>query len=102
MKYYVYIIFDWDGLPLYVGQGQGDRWIMHERSAANGKPGFMYDILREMQDAWMEIPKVKIHECLDGETALKYEHALINAIGVMPNGPLTNKQVSLVSFHRSV
>ena len=66
---YVYIIFDKNGLPLYVGSGRGNRWL-HMGN---------------------DVPKVKIHRNLSRKTAFKYELALINAIGRKEDGgPLIN------------
>lgn len=57
--YYVYILFDWLGIPRYVGKGKGRRWYKHERST---------DTINWMKNefieqTWMmlgEIPKIKI------------------------------------------
>jgi hypothetical protein len=86
--FYVYILFDWLGVPRYVGKGRGNRWINHERrSSAN----WMKDEFVER--TWMilgDIPKVKVSEQLSEHDAFAIELALIKAIGRFPNGPLVN------------
>lgn len=31
--FYVYVLFDWRGIPRYVGKGKGNRWLDHERKS---------------------------------------------------------------------
>jgi hypothetical protein len=88
---YVYVLFRADGSPFYVGKGQGDRWLDHERDARRGVRSYRFNIIRQMlADGMPEVPKVKIAEGLTHQRANAYEIALIAAIGRYPNGPLVN------------
>lgn len=88
-RFYIYVLFDWLGIPRYIGKGTGDRWLRHEREAAS------INILKScfIEKTWSmlgEIPKIKILENLLEEEAFSIEMAFIKAIGRYPNGPLCN------------
>ena len=90
MNFYVYILFREDGHPFYVGYGQNDRWSVHEWDARRGRRGLRFNIIRKIQAAGSDVPKIKLHENLTEETAKQYERVLIQAIGRRPHGPLAN------------
>jgi hypothetical protein len=91
MSFYVYILFDWLGVPRYVGKGKGDRWLVHERKT---------DPINWMKNEFIErtwimlgeVPKRKFEENLTDEEACRLERALIRLIGRQNRGkgPLTN------------
>jgi len=89
--YYVYILFDWLGIPRYIGRGQGNRWLHHERYTDREnylKNEFIEQIWIMLED----VPKIKIRENLSIDEANKTEIALIKAIGRLNKGegPLLN------------
>jgi hypothetical protein len=73
--YYVYVLFDRQGLPYYVGKGRGHRLSRHP-----------------------DVPKVKVREGLSNEAALKIERAFIFALGRRPDGLLINKNYGGAGF----
>lgn len=99
--FYVYVLFDANGLPFYVGMGRKNRWKAHEAEARTTIPDGYRSfnpkkdrIVRQiLTDGWPEVPKIKLHENLDRPTALSYEMALIAAIGRGKNGPLVNMTI---------
>ena len=88
--FYVYALFRETGEPFYIGKGRRDRWGDHERQARAGEQNHKAAIIRDMQARGVEVIKVKIHERLPEGVALRYEVAMIAAIGRKPDGPLTN------------
>lgn len=92
-RYYVYVLFRENGIPFYVGLGQGNRWTSHEGEArrARRRSAKHKAILRVLAArGHTEVPKVKVREDLNYTEAVAIEHALIKAIGRWPDGPLTN------------
>ena len=87
-KFYVYMLFDFLGIPRYVGKGEGDRWEDHERG--NDNNDMKNEFIKETKERLGEIPKIKIWENLSNEEAFIREVILIKIIGRYPNGPLTN------------
>ena len=83
--FYVYVLFDWLGVPRYVGKGRANRWLQHEQSKRI--KSFIAQTILMRGD----IPKIKIREGLSEHTAYSIEHAFIVAIGREPNGPLVNR-----------
>lgn len=89
--FYVYALFRENGVPFYIGKGQGDRWLVHEYHArATKRRDARCSIIRRMQSAGRDVPKIKLHEGLTEATACAYEIALIAAIGRDNVGPLVN------------
>lgn len=93
--YYVYALYQEDGeTPFYVGVGQGDRWLSHERTA-RGKARYenkeKVAVIREMQSRGLVVPKRKLSEGLSKAEALERERATIGKLGLRPHGLLTNK-----------
>jgi hypothetical protein len=88
--FYAYVLFDWLGVPRYVGKGHGNRDLSHEnRSSVN----WLKD--QFIEQTWLmldEIPKVKIQENLTESEAFNIEILLIKTIGRIDRGtgPLTN------------
>jgi LEM-3-like GIY-YIG domain/NUMOD3 motif len=91
-RFYIYVLFRETGVPFYVGKGQRDRWLNHEKQAKDHYNPHMRAIIRNMHAAGLDIPKIKLHEHLTEDVALAYEKALILAIGRRDKktGPLVN------------
>src|SRR4051812_2092602 len=87
--FYVYILFDWKGIPRYVGKGKGDRWMHHDLLLDSNNP-FKNGVLKRTIKILGEIPKVKFRENLTEDKAFELEIILIKSIGRHPDGPLTN------------
>jgi len=85
-RFYVYIIFRWDGSPCYVGKGRGDRWLRHAKNSTNRHLGRIY------AQAGGTLPIIKVREGLTHAEACETEIALIIAIGRadLGRGPLVN------------
>lgn len=84
--FYVYVIFRPNGVPCYVGKGQGGRWRAHVKNSHN------MHLLRIYALADRKLPIVKIREDLSEAAAFETEIALISAMGRADrgNGPLVN------------
>ena len=89
--YYVYVLFDWLGIPRYVGKGRGSRWTDHERST-DPRNQAKNEFIERTWIVLGEIPKIKVREDLTEAAAFATETALIKAIGRLDlgTGPLTN------------
>lgn len=91
LVFYVYILFDWLGVPRYVGKGKGSRWLNHERKTDQS------NILKNefIEQTWImldEVPKIIIKDKINEQEAFEIEIALIKAIGRIDlgTGPLVN------------
>ncbi|MFM0044134.1 GIY-YIG nuclease family protein [Paraburkholderia sediminicola] len=88
--FYVYALYREDGItPFYIGKGKGARWTHHERWAKRGR-SHKDNIICEIKDRGVSVPRVKLHEGLTDMEARALEIELIAKIGRYPNGPLTN------------
>jgi hypothetical protein len=88
---YVYVLFDLNGVPFYIGQGRGNRWLDHERYFQVGKSK-KDDLIAQILSQRKEIPKVKIFEGLSNKEAMYIEEQFIRAIGRSPIGSLLNRK----------
>lgn len=90
-SFYVYVLFDWSGVPRYIGKGKGDRLFKHfkEIGTTNWRKREFIDKTRHTLG---EIPHVKIRENLTEKEAFEVESSLITALGRLETGtgPLTN------------
>jgi hypothetical protein len=87
---YVYLLFDWLGIPFYAGKGRGRRYLDHAAPAASANNPRKLAIAQETLRVLGEIPSVKIAEHLSHFEALALEEVFVTAIGRYPHGPLTN------------
>lgn len=89
--FYTYILFDWMGIPRYVGKGKGNRDVAHEQ-----RPDPINLLKNEfIEQTWTmlgEIPKIRVRENMSEVEAFETEIALIKALGRidLSTGPLTN------------
>ncbi len=81
---YVYLIFDRDAVPRYVGKGRGMRWRVH-RSASHNKA-----LGRLIKESDGELPIIIVRQNLTDDEAYDLEIKLILAIGRGDRGPLLN------------
>jgi hypothetical protein len=88
-NFYVYFLERLDGTPFYVGRGTGNRWLMHEYKAKRGR-SYKDNIICQIRDAGLRVPKRKIAEGLTDTEANELEIELIAKLGRHPNGPLAN------------
>ncbi len=87
--FYIYVLFDAYAVPRYVGKGRGRRINNHEGRYDKSNPWknlFISTTLLLLGN----LPKIKLHEGLNEETAYEFETAFIRAIGRHPAGPLLN------------
>jgi hypothetical protein len=89
--FYVYVLFDWLGIPRYIGKGKDNRWLLHERYTDLDNP-MKNEFIERTWIMLDEIPKVKIRENVSEEEAIAVEMSLVAAIGRSDRGqgPLTN------------
>ena len=85
-SFYVYALFDQNGVVRYIGKGKNGRWTQHQSAKSNRLP-FIDGTLAALG----EVPRVKIHQNLTEFDAYRFEQTLILAIGMQPDGPLFNK-----------
>lgn len=89
--YYIYILFDWLGVPRYVGKGRGKRWEQHERQT-DPSNWLKNEFIERTWIMIGEIPKIKVQEGMTESGAFFLEKSLIKAIGRIDlnTGSLTN------------
>lgn len=91
MKFYVYVLFRVNGVPLYVGKGSGRRSEVHVSNAYHGDHSNIR-LRRAIEDARGPLPYVRVREGLTEDEAFATEIALIAAIGrEADGGPLVNE-----------
>jgi hypothetical protein len=78
-EFYVYMYFDKNGLPLYVGKGSSERW-RHRQKHKSGRSWI--DCILLLQG---ELPCVILHSGLTEEQAFNYEKQIISALGRISN-----------------
>jgi len=92
--FYVYILFDLRGVPLYVGMGKGNRWNTHQQHFCPGRKRnpFLGGVVRRAVQLGKALPQVKVRERLTRREACETEIALIAVIGCryLGTGPLAN------------
>jgi len=94
--YYVYVLKKPDGVPFYVGKGQGNRLFAHEKFAMEGigedyntaKAAMIKDIKSRGEHVLYEVVMTTYNE----DEAFRQEAALILGFGTtaLGTGPLTN------------
>jgi len=87
-KFYVYILFDWQGVPRYIGKGHSNRWLAHENGTDNVR---LKEIIEQTWIMLGEVPKIKVQEDMLEADAFALEVKLIQALGIYPDGPLYNR-----------
>lgn len=87
-RFYVYVIFDLDGIPRYVGKGNGRRWLAHFGTKRKHPNRRLAALIKRAGDA--DLPRLKIREGLTNAEACEVEVNLIAAIGRGKHGPLLN------------
>lgn len=90
-SYYVYLLFRYDGRPMYVGLGRGSRWMHHESSTSLKKNSRKTNSIKKTLAAINEVPKIKLAEDLTRFEAFVLEIFWISTIGRHPYGPLLNE-----------
>src|ERR1700722_8197196 len=83
--YYTYILFDWLGIPRYVGKGKGNRWFRHEQRTDTSNQ-LKNEFIEQTWIMLEEIPKIKIAENMTNVEACILETLLINTIGRQNTG----------------
>lgn len=87
--FYVYALFRLDGRIFYIGKGQGNRWLDHEKRVRPGK-SWKDNIVWEILQAGKTVPKLKVAEHFTAKEANSFEKMMIRVIGRYPHGPLVN------------
>ncbi len=90
--YYVYILFDWLGVPRYVGKGKGDRVKIHAKTS-DASNWLKNEFIERTWIMLEEIPYILVQEAISEVNAIICEITLIESIGRMDlgTGPLTNR-----------
>lgn len=89
--FYVYVLFDFCGIPRYIGKGRNNRWLEHERYTDPNNT-LKNEFIERTWIILGEIPKIKVREDLTQDEAFALEIILISLIGRLDikTGPLTN------------
>jgi len=91
-RFYVYILSRPDGTPFYVGKGQAERIIEHEREARLGRRGHKISIIRKIWNGGGEVLYRIDGHFSEEQDAFAAEKRIIAAIGRIKNGgPLVNQ-----------
>jgi|SRR5271166_1000765 len=86
--FYVYILYDWQGIPRYVGSGGGARWNTSRYHGDGNSAKIAF--LKETREKIGKIPSKIIKDGLTQKEAFQLEIEVIKKIGKYPSGPLTN------------
>jgi hypothetical protein len=89
-RFYVYVLFDADSVPRWVGKGQGSRIVSTVRPDSSN---YMKNAFISRTTSILgEVPCVKVRTHLTEDEAFEIEQALIKTIGrrCKKTGPLTN------------
>lgn len=89
-EHYVYALFRPDGMPFYVGMGQGDRIDHHLHRRSRGR-SHRESLIRHIVARAGDLPRAKIRTDLTACEAGEIERALVGALGRFPDGPLLNQ-----------
>lgn len=91
--YYVYVLFDWLGIPRYIGKSKNgsNRENYHEK-LTDPNNQLKNEFIEQTWIMLGEIPKIRVHENLSEGDAFATEIALISVIGRIDlrTGTLTN------------
>lgn len=89
--YYVYVLFDWLGVPRYVGKGHGLRYLKHSYSSDRSN-WLKNEFIERTWIMFEEIPAVIVQDKMSETEAFELEELLIKALGRlnMSTGPLVN------------
>lgn len=90
VDFYVYVLYQADGTPFYVGKGRRNRWMHHEKCREKGINYRKERICAQLVATIGSVPKAKLAEHLTEAEAHAMEIATIKSIGRRPHGPLTN------------
>lgn len=90
--YYVYILFDWLGVPRYVGKGKGGRVRTHIKKS-DASNWLKNEFIERTWIMLEEIPYILVQENISELEAIICETALIKSVGRVDlgTGPLTNR-----------
>lgn len=88
-RFYIYVIFDLNGVPRYVGKGSGNRWNNHFDSTCQNP--HLRNIIKQANRLGKQLPRFKLRHNMTLDEAVEFEIALISLIGrEVDGGTLVN------------
>lgn len=91
-NHYVYLYFRLNGVPVYVGQGKGDRWKCHKKPSPKGKNLHLWNLIQSAKALGKPLPVVIFRSNLTVEESIELEALLIEWYGrEARGGPLVNQ-----------